>query len=78
MNKVWRGVSTVEIRNAYKIIIGKPKMKKPIWKFRFTCEDNIKMDLKEIGYKRLDWIKLAQGKNQWQALLNTVTYLRIP
>jgi hypothetical protein len=41
-------------------------------------EDNIRMDLREIGWKRVDWIHLAQDRDQWRALVNTVMNLRIP
>jgi hypothetical protein len=54
-----------EKRNAYRMLVGKP-------------EGNIKMDLREIGWDGMDWIDLAQDRDQWRALVNTVMNLRVP
>jgi hypothetical protein len=56
----------------------KPEGKKPLGRHRRRCEDNIKIDLKEIGWGSMDWIDLAQNRNQWRALVNTVMNLRVP
>jgi hypothetical protein len=61
-------------RNAYRILVGKPKVKKP----RRIWVDNIKMDLGEIGWDGMDWSDLAQDRDQWNALVNTVINLRVP
>jgi hypothetical protein len=66
-----------EERNAYRILMGKPEGKRPLEKRRRRWVDNIKMDLTAIGLDGMDWIDLAQGRDQWRALLNTVMNLRI-
>jgi hypothetical protein len=63
-----------EKRNAYRILVGKPEGKRPLggrW------EDNIRMDLREIGWGGMSWIDLAQDRDQWRALMNTVMSLRV-
>jgi hypothetical protein len=58
--------------------MGKPEGKRPPGKPRRRWFDNIKMDLKEIGWDEVDWIDMAQGRDQWRALVNTVLNLRVP
>jgi hypothetical protein len=53
------------MRNAYEIVIGKCEGKRPLGRPRHTWEDNIKMDLREIGWAAVDWIHLAQNRDQW-------------
>jgi hypothetical protein len=65
-------------RNAYKILVGKPDVKRPLGRPRRRGLDNIKIDLREIGCDGVDWIDLAQDRDQWMALVNTVMKLRIP
>jgi hypothetical protein len=65
-------------RNAYRILVGKPKGKRPLGRPRRRLVDNIKIDLREIEWNGVDWIDLAQDKDQWRALLNTVMNLRVP
>jgi hypothetical protein len=67
-----------ETRNAYRILVGKSEGKRPQGRLRRRWVDNIKMDLTEIGWDGVDWIELAQGRNQWRALVNTVMNLRVP
>jgi hypothetical protein len=67
-----------QTRNAYRILVGKPEGKRPLGRPRRRCGDNIKMDLTEIGWDGVDWIELAQGRDQWRALVNTVMNLRVP
>jgi hypothetical protein len=67
-----------ETRNAYRILVGKPEGKRPLGRPRRRWEDNIKMDLGEIGWDGRDWIELAQDRDQWRALVNTVMKLRVP
>jgi hypothetical protein len=62
-----------EKRNACRILVGNPEGKRP-----HRWVDNIKMDLREIGWDGLDWIDLAQNRDQWRALVNTVMNLRVP
>jgi hypothetical protein len=65
-----------ETRNAYRILVGKPEGKRPPGRPRRS--DNIKMDLREIGWNGRDWIELAQSRDQWRALVNTMMNLRNP
>jgi hypothetical protein len=67
-----------EERNAYRILVGKPDGKRPLGRQRRRWVENIKMDLREIGWDGLDWIDLAQDRDQWRALVNTVMNLRVP
>jgi hypothetical protein len=64
--------------NTYRILVDKPKGKSPLGRPRCRWEDNIKRDLREIGWGGMDWIDLAQNRDQWMALVNTVTNLRVP
>jgi hypothetical protein len=65
-------------RNAYRILVGKPEGKRPLGRHRRRWEDNIRMDLEEIGWEVVDWVDLAQDRDQWRALVNTVMNLRVP
>jgi hypothetical protein len=67
-----------EKRNAYRILVGKPESKRPLVRPRRSWVDTIKMDLREIGWDGMDWIDLAQDRDQWRALVNTVMNLRVP
>jgi hypothetical protein len=67
-----------EMRNAYRILVGKPEGKTPLRRSRCRWVDNIKMDLRETGWDGMDWIELAQDRDQWRALENTVMNLRVP
>jgi hypothetical protein len=67
-----------EMRNAYKILVGKPEGKRPLGRPRQRWEDNIRMDLREIGWEGMDWVPLAQDRDQWWTLMNTVMNLWIP
>jgi hypothetical protein len=67
-----------EKRNAYRILVGKPEGKRPLGRPRRRWVDNIKMDLREIELYGLDWIDLAQNRDQWRALVITVMNLRVP
>jgi hypothetical protein len=67
-----------EKRNAYMILVGKPEGKRPLGRPRRWWADNIKMDLREIGWDGMDWIHLAQDRDQWGALVNAVMNLRVP
>jgi hypothetical protein len=67
-----------ETRNAYRILVGKPEGRIPLGRLRRRWVDNIKIDLGEIGGDGMDWIELAQDRDQWRALVNTVMNLRVP
>jgi len=58
--------------------VGKPEGKRPLGRPRHRWEDNIKMDLQEVGCEGMDWIKLAEDRDRWQAVLNAVMNLRVP
>jgi hypothetical protein len=68
--------STYEMKNAYKILVGNLK-EEPLWRSNHIWEDNIKMDLKEIGPEVVDWIHLAQNTDQWRVLLNMIMGFRV-
>jgi hypothetical protein len=74
----WARSMQWEERNAYRILVGKPEGKRPLGRPRLRWEDNIRMDLREIGWGGMDWIDLAQDRDQWRALVNTVMNLRVP
>jgi hypothetical protein len=65
-------------RNAYRILVGEPEGKRPLGRPKLKWVDNIKMDLREIGWDDMDWIDVAQNRDQWRVLVNTVMNLRVP
>jgi hypothetical protein len=67
-----------EKKNAYTILVGKPGGKRPMGRPRRRLVDNIKMDLREIRWDGVDWMDMAQDRDQWRALVNTVLNLRVP
>jgi hypothetical protein len=66
-----------EDRNVYKVLMGKPEGKRSLGKPRRRWEDGIRMDLSEIGSGSVDWIQLAQDRDRWRALVNTVMNLKV-
>jgi len=66
-----------EGRGVYRVMVGKPERKGPLGKPRHRWEDNIKMDLKEVGCGDMDWIELAQDRDRWRALVNAVMNVRV-
>ena len=62
----------------YRILVWKPELRRPLGRPRLRWEDNIKMDLHEVGCECLDWIELAQDRDSWQALLNAVMNFWVP
>jgi len=58
--------------------VRKPEGKRPLGRPRHRWEDNIKIDLQEVGCKGMDWIKLAQDRDRWRALVNVVMDLQVP
>jgi hypothetical protein len=67
-----------EVRGAYNILVGRPEGRRPLGRPRRKWEDNIKMDLWEIGLGDVDWILWAQDSDRWRAVVNTVMNLRVP
>jgi hypothetical protein len=68
----------VEVRGTYNILVGKPEGRRPLERPGRRWEDNIKMDIREIGFGDVDWIRLDQDRDRWRALMNTVMSLRVP
>ncbi|KAJ4448703.1 hypothetical protein ANN_00093 [Periplaneta americana] len=66
-----------ESRNAYRVLVGRPEGKRPLGRPRHRWEDNIKMDLKEVGYDDRDWINLAQDRDRWRAYVRAAMNLRL-
>ena len=62
----------------HRVLVGKPEGKRPLGRPRCRWEDNIKMDLQEVGGSRGDWTELAQDRGRWRALVSTVMNLRVP
>ena len=67
-----------ERRGVYRVLVGKPEGKRPLGRLRRRWDDNIKMDLQEVGCGCVDWIELAQDRERWRALVNAVMNLRVP
>jgi hypothetical protein len=66
-----------EGRGVYRVLVGRSEGKRPLRRHRRRWEDNIKLDLKEIGIDGANWIQLAQNRVQWWAFVNTVMNLRV-
>jgi hypothetical protein len=66
-----------EGRGVYRVLVGRPEGKRPLGRPRCRREDNIKLDLREIGINGANWIQLAQDRVQWWAFVNTVMNLRV-
>jgi hypothetical protein len=65
-------------KHAYRILVGKLEGKRPLGRPRRRWEDSMGMDLREIEWGGVDWIDLAQDRDQWRALVKTVMNLRVP
>jgi hypothetical protein len=75
----WAGLVACmgEERKVYKVLVGKPKGKRPLGRPRCRWEDGLRMDLREIGLGDVDWIRLAQDRDRWQAVVSAVMNLRV-
>jgi hypothetical protein len=67
-----------EKRNTYRILVRKPEGMRLLGRPRRRWMDNIKVHLRELGWDSMDWIDLAQDRNEWRALANTVMNLQVP
>ena len=67
-----------EARVVHRVLVGKPEGKRPLGRPRRRWEDNIKMDLQEVGVGQGDWMELAQDRDRWRALVGTVRAFRVP
>jgi hypothetical protein len=67
-----------EGRGVYRVLVGRPEGKRPLGRPRGRWENNIKLDLRETGIDRANWIQLAQDRVQWRAFVNTVMNIRFP
>jgi hypothetical protein len=67
----------MEKRNAYRLLVEKPEVKRPLGRPRYRWVD-IRIDLGEVGCGDVDWIGLAQDRNRWRALVNSVLNLQVP
>ena len=76
----WAGhvALTGEKRGVYRVLVGKPEGKRPLGRPRCRWEDNIKMDLQDVGCGGMQRIELAQDRDRWRALVNAVMKLRVP
>jgi hypothetical protein len=66
-----------EDRKVYKVLEGKPEVKRPLRRPRRRWEDGIRMDLRDIGLGGVDWIRLAEDRDRWRAVLSAVMNLRV-
>jgi hypothetical protein len=72
VTRMWEG------RGAYRVLVGRPEGKRPLGRPGRRWEDNIKLDLREIGISEANWIHLAQDRVKWRSFVNTAMNLRVP
>jgi hypothetical protein len=66
-----------EGRGVYRVLVGKSEGKRPLGRLGRGWEDNIKMDIQEVGFGSMDWFELAQDRDRWRALVNAVMNVRV-
>jgi hypothetical protein len=64
--------------NACRVLVGKPEGKRPLERPRHRWENNIKLDFRQVGWYGMDWINLAEDRDQWRAVANTVMNIWVP
>jgi hypothetical protein len=64
-------------RGVHRVLVGKPEGKRPLGRYRRRWEDNINVDLHEVGWGGMDWTELAQNRDRWRAPMNAVMNLRV-
>ena len=75
----WAGnVARMGERGVYRVLVGKPEGRRPLWRPSRRWVDNIRMDLQEVGCGYMDWIVLAQDRDRWRTLVSAVMNLRVP
>ena len=67
-----------ERRGVFRVLMGKPEGKRPLGRLSSRENDNIKIDLQDVGCAGMDWIELAQDKDRWRALVNAILNLGVP
>jgi hypothetical protein len=72
------GVACSTNRGAYRLLVGKPEGKRPLGRPRHRWMDNIKIYFREMGWDGVEWIDMAQDRDQWRAFVNTILNLRVP
>ena len=65
-------------RGVHRVLVGKPEGRRPLGRPRRRWEDNIRMDIREVGCGCVDWMELAQDRDRWRALVTAVMNLRVP
>jgi hypothetical protein len=66
-----------EERGVYRVLVGKPEEKRPLGRHRRRWENDIRLDIQEVGYGSMDWIGLAQVRGRWRAIVNAVMNFRV-
>ena len=78
MRWAWHVARMGEGRGVHRVLVGQPEVKRPLGRPRRRWEDNIKMDLQEMGWGCGDWMELAQDRDRWRALVSAVMNFRVP
>jgi len=78
MRRAGHVASVGEERGVYRVLVGKPEVKRPLGRPGRIWVDNIRMDFQEMGFGYMDWIGLAQDRDRWQTLVSAVMNIRVP
>jgi hypothetical protein len=65
-------------RGAYRVLVGRPEARRPLGRPSLRWDDNMKMDLQDVGWRGVDWIALAEDRYRWRAFMNAVINIRVP